>query len=90
MWSVEIQKDPRSVSIIGSACLQAVTGGGGALVTKSYLTFVTPWTVACQAPLSMGFSRQEYWSGLPFPPPLLLVHNIIRNLHKKVNQLLPP
>ena len=27
--------------------------------------FVTPWTVACQAPLSMGFSRQEYWSGLP-------------------------
>ena len=31
--------------------------------------FATPWTVACQAPLSMGFSRQEYWSGLPFPSP---------------------
>ena len=31
--------------------------------------FATPWTVACQASLSMGFSRQEYWSGLPFPPP---------------------
>ena len=31
--------------------------------------FVTPWTVACQAPLSMGFSRQEYRSGLPFPSP---------------------
>ena len=30
---------------------------------------VTAWTVACQAPLSMGFSRQEYWSGLPFSPP---------------------
>ena len=30
--------------------------------------FVTPWTVVHQAPLSMGFSRQEYWSGLPFPP----------------------
>ena len=29
----------------------------------------TPWTVACQAPLSMGFSRQEYWSSLPFPSP---------------------
>ena len=29
----------------------------------------TPWTVAHQAPLSMGFSRQEYWSGLPFPSP---------------------
>ena len=31
--------------------------------------FVTPWTVAGQAPLSMEFSRQEYWSGLPFPSP---------------------
>ena len=31
--------------------------------------FETLWTVARQAPLSMGFSRQEYWSGLPFPPP---------------------
>ena len=30
--------------------------------------FATPWTGARQAPLSMGFSRQEYWSGLPFPP----------------------
>ena len=30
--------------------------------------FVSPWTVACQAPLSMGFSGQEYWSVLPFPP----------------------
>ena len=28
-----------------------------------------PWTVACQAPLSMGFPSQEYWSGLPFPSP---------------------
>ena len=31
-------------------------------------SFVTPWTVAHQAPLSMEFSRQEYWSGLPCPP----------------------
>ena len=31
--------------------------------------FVAPWAVACQAPLSVGFPRQEYWSGLPFPPP---------------------
>ena len=30
-------------------------------------TLATPWTVACEAPLSMGFPRQEYWSGLPFP-----------------------
>ena len=34
---------------------------------SSVLLFSTPWTVAHQAPLSMGFSRQEYWSGLPFP-----------------------
>ena len=31
--------------------------------------FETLWTVACQAPLSMGFSRQEYWSGFPYSPP---------------------
>ena len=38
-------------------------------VTKSF--FANLWTVACQAPLSMGFSRQGYWSGLPFPSPIL-------------------
>ena len=31
-------------------------------------SFAAPWTVACQAPLSMRFPRQEYWIGLPFPP----------------------
>ena len=39
--------------------------------------FVTPWTVACQAPLSVEFSRQEYWSGLPCPPPGDLPHPVI-------------
>ena len=39
------------------------------LVLSCAQFFVTPWTVANQAPLSMGFPRQEYWSGLPFPPP---------------------
>ena len=38
-------------------------------VFSCVLLFETPWTVACQAPLSMGFPRQEYWSGLPFPSP---------------------
>ena len=38
------------------------------MVAKSYPTLTIPRTEACQAPLSMGFSRQEYWSGLPFPP----------------------
>ena len=41
----------------------------GGLVAKSCLTLATLWTVACQAPQSMGFSRQEYWSGLLFPSP---------------------
>ena len=44
-------------------------GGGGGLVTKSCLTLVTPWTIAHQAPLSMGFLRKEYWSRLPLPSP---------------------
>ena len=39
------------------------------LATKLCPTLATSWTVALQAPLSMGFSRQEYWSGLPFPSP---------------------
>ena len=48
--------------------------GGGGLVAKSCLTLVIPWTLACQAPLSMGFSREEYWSGLLFPSPGDLPH----------------
>ena len=46
-----------------------MTGGGGGLVTKLGPTLATPWTVAHQAPLPTGFSRQEYWSVLPFPSP---------------------
>ena len=43
--------------------------------------FATPWTVACKAPLSMGFFRQEYWSGLPFPSPTGMYNNkdVIKN-----------
>ena len=36
---------------------------------QSFRLFATLWTVACQVPLSTGFSRQIYWSGLPFPTP---------------------
>ena len=43
--------------------------GDGSLVTKSCLTLVTLLTVTHQAPLAMGFPRQEYWSRLPFPLP---------------------
>ena len=50
-------------------CLSILFTDGGGLVAKSCPTLVTPWTVARQAPLSLEFSRQEYWSGLPFPSP---------------------
>ena len=47
-------------------------------ITQSCLTLVTLWTVALQAPLSMEFSRQEYWSGLPFPTPVFIyIHLVI-------------
>ena len=41
----------------------------GCVCAQHCLTFATPWTVALQAPLSIGSSRQEYWNGLPFPSP---------------------
>ena len=44
-------------------------GGSGSEVAQSSPTLATPWTVAHQAPPSVGFSRQEYWGGLPFPSP---------------------
>ena len=48
--------------------------------------FVTPWTAAYQAPLSMGFSRQEYWSGMPLPSPTVcaiqyISHSIYYTVH---------
>ena len=43
--------------------------GGGGLVAKLCPTLVTPSTVTCQSPLSLGFSKQGYWNGLPFPSP---------------------
>ena len=47
----------------------SVVNEADGLVAKSCLTLVTPWTVAYQAPLFMGFSGQEYWSGLSCPSP---------------------
>ena len=43
--------------------------GDGGLVAKLCLTLLTPWTMACQTPVPMGFPRQEYWNELPFPSP---------------------
>ena len=60
-----------SLSFWGSLSQQLCISltNGGDLVTKSCPTLVIPWNIACQAPLSMGFSRQEYWSRLPFSSP---------------------
>ena len=41
------------------------------------LLLETPWTAAYQAPLSMGFSRQEYWSGVPLPSPQLISTDLL-------------
>ena len=49
--------------------------------------FATPWTAAYQAPPSMGFSRQEYWSGVPLPSPLPLASIVILMLDEE-NQIL--
>ena len=49
------------------------------LVTKSCLTLVTPWTIACQAPLSVGFPSREYWSGLSFSSPGDLPYSEIKS-----------
>ena len=57
----------KCVALSVCVCFPALDSGG--LVAKSCLTLAIPWTVTHQAPLSMGFSRQEYWSGLPFPSP---------------------
>ena len=47
--------------------------------------FATPWTIALQAPLSVGFSRQEYWNGLPFPSPLIWL-GLCKYLFSKTKQ----
>ena len=59
------------------------------LVAQLCPTFVTPWTLARQAPLSIGLLRQEHWSGLPFPLPEILPTQGLNSclLHWQVNSL---
>ena len=74
VWEAEFDSVVRNLSAVVSASRDKtitnypLTPYGG-LVAKSCPTLVSPWTVARQAPLSIGFSMQEYWSGLPFPSP---------------------
>ena len=66
---------PQCISVLGLDISRVITSCPmkpqcSAVKSLSHVQlFATPWTVAYQASLSMGFSRQEYWSGLPFPSP---------------------
>ena len=65
-----ILSSPELLNIFFFVCLVFSVFVVGCLIAKMCLTLCgTPWTVAHQAPLSMGFLRQEYWSGLPFLSP---------------------
>ena len=58
---------------VSSICIHLIKILQVAAAAKSFqscLPLCTPWMAAHQAPLSLGFSRQEHWSGLPFPPPM--------------------
>ena len=55
-------------------------------VTQSCPTLCDPWTVAHQAPPSMGFSRQESWSGLPFPSPMAESKAELKSLLRRVKE----
>ena len=57
---------------------------GGGLVVKSCPILVTPWTIACQASLTMGFPRQEYWNGLPLPSPVYMLDFNWKKKKKKI------
>jgi len=66
---------PLMVSVILSA--EVFVSCGGSVVTQLCLILWDPQTVTLKVPLSMGFSQQEYWSGLPFPSPGGLPHAVI-------------
>ena len=71
LWKISVNSKTTALSLTNSAlCLESLL-----LVCSSFSCvrlFATPWSVACQVPLSMEFSRQEHWSGLPFPTPGVL------------------
>ena len=75
-WCAEVHGVAKSQTLLSDwteldwNSIQGLPGGGGGLLAKACPILVTPWTIACQALPFMGFSRQEYWSGLPFPSQL--------------------
>ena len=79
--SVSLSHQEASVGLLSS-------GRSVGLVAKSCPTLATPWTVACLALLSVGFSRQEYWSGLPFSYPPSEGKQTENHNHRKLTNLI--
>ena len=73
--SILARRIPWTVLSVGSKRVSDMTERLS-LSLSSILVWRTPWTAAYQAPPSMGFSRQEYWSGLPLPSPVELPNKI--------------
>ena len=65
--TITLAESLKSLSRFMCVCVCVYSRAG--LVAKSCPILATPWTVAHQAPLTLGFPKREYWSGLPFPPP---------------------
>ena len=68
-WQGSLLTFPAAMSVLGLSVTFHQNQRELSLCLSHVRLFATPWTVAHQAPPSMGFSRQEYWSGLPFPSP---------------------
>ena len=69
-WRLPGTGEPGGLPSLGTRLKRLSSSScSGGLCPKPCLTLETPWSVACQDPLSMGFSWQEYWRGLPFPFP---------------------
>ena len=75
---------------MGASVTWAEGWGEGHIIVQSLSHVrlsVTPWTMACQVLLSMGFFRQEYWSGLPFPSPGGHISRVVKHVGKGVQWL---
>ena len=70
-WETNVRGNKKNYLTFPQKIQNKITMKVKVSVTQSAWLFATPWTVTHQAPPSMGFSRQEYWSGLPCPPPKL-------------------
>ena len=82
LYNSSLNKKSQSENLGNTGCLDGKAKDGDSLdgqwVCSVMSDSATLWTVACQTPLSVGFSRQEYWGELLFPPPGDLPHPVIK------------